>query len=194
MEQRIAACLHADVSGYCRLIAADVEGTVRTLKAYRTAMARVVAEHAGRVVDTAGDSFLAEFASVPRAVRCAIDMQHELEALNAALPRSRRLEFRIGIDLGRVVVDDERIYGDCVNIAARVQEAALPGSVCLAGAAYDHLDEAVPVRFEYLGERRVKSFDAPQRVYRLERGGAGRPSSSYPARASFSASSCRASA
>jgi adenylate cyclase len=167
MEQRIAACLHADVSGYCRLIADDVEATVRTLKAYRNVMTRVVAEHDGRVVDTAGDSFLAEFATVTSAVRCGVHMQHELAALNAVLPPRRWLQFRIGIDLGSVIADDERIYGNCVNIAARVQEEASPGSVCVAGGAYDHMDEPLPLRFEYLGERVVKNIAAPQRVYRV---------------------------
>jgi adenylate cyclase len=167
MERRLAACLHADVSGYCRLITTDVESTVRTLTAYRDIMIRVVADHEGRVVDTAGDSFLAEFASVSGAVRCAVHIQRELEAHNSVLPPSRRLEFRVGIDLGHVIVDEGRIYGDCVNIAARVQQEATPGSICLAGAAYDHIDDPLPLRFEYLGERTVKNIDTPQRVYRV---------------------------
>jgi adenylate cyclase len=167
MERRLAACLHADVAGYCRLISADVESTVKTLTAYRDLMARLVVEHGGRVVDTAGDSFLAEFNAVTRAVRCSIYIQRALEALNAALPPNRRLEFRVGIDLGHVIVDGGRIYGDCVNIAARVQQDAPPGSICVAGAAYDHLDDALPVRFEYLGEQVVKNIAKPQRVYRV---------------------------
>jgi adenylate cyclase len=168
MERRVAACLHADVSGYCRLISTDVESTVRTLSAYRTVMIRAIADHDGRVVDAAGDSLLAEFASVPSAVQCAVLIQRELEALNAALPAGRRVQFRVGIDLGPVLVDGERIYGDCVNIAARMQEAALPGSICLAGSAYDQVDGALPLRFEYLGERTVKNIERPQRVYRVE--------------------------
>jgi class 3 adenylate cyclase len=167
MERRLAACLHADVTGYCRLIAADVESTVRTLTAYRAVMSRVVAKHGGRVVDTAGDSFLAEFGSVTGAVRCAVYIQRELEAHNAPLPASRRLEFRVGIDLGHVIVEGGRIYGDCVNIAARVQQDAPPGSICVAGAAYDDIDDALPVRFEYLGEHVVKNIAKPQRVYRV---------------------------
>lgn len=168
METRVIACLHADVSGYCRLINDDVESTVRTLTAYRTMMIGQVLRHDGRVVDTAGDSFLAEFASVSRAVACAVHIQRELEEHNARLPASRRLEFRVGIDLGNVVVEGERIYGDCVNIAARVQESASPGSVCLAGTAYDLVDRALlPLQFEYLGERQVKNIDKPQRIYRV---------------------------
>lgn len=194
MEQRVAACLHADVSGYCRLIASDVESTVRTLTTYRTVMIRAIAEHGGRVVDAAGDSLLAEFASVPGAVQCAVEIQRELETLNARLPASRRVQFRVGIDLGSVLVDGERIYGDCVNIAARVQEAASPGSICLAGSAYDQIGGALPLRFEYLGERTVKNFDKPQRVYRVEGERHTMPSSAHPSSASFSASSCLPSA
>ena len=167
MERRLAACLHADVSGYCRLIAADVESTVVTLTAYRELMSRMVEDHDGRVVDSAGDSFLAEFPTVTAAVRCAIYIQRELENQNASLPSDRRLEFRVGIDLGNVIVEGGRIYGDCVNIAARVQQGARPGGVCLAGSAYDGIDGALPVRFEYLGERLVKNIDTPQRVYQL---------------------------
>jgi|KBSSwiStaDraftv2_1062776.scaffolds.fasta_scaffold1008833_2 class 3 adenylate cyclase len=168
MERRLAACLHADVTGYCRLIASDVESTVRTLTTYRVMMIRMVAEHDGRVVDTAGDSFLAEFNSVSAAVRCAVYIQRELEGHNAALPPDRRLEFRVGIDLGHVIVEGGRIYGDCVNIAARVQQGAPPGSISVAGTAYDEMDDALPLRFEYLGEQAVKNFDKPQRVYRVE--------------------------
>jgi len=168
MEQRVAACLHADVSGYCRLIASDVESTVRTLSRYRAVMIRAVAEQGGRVVDAAGDSLLAEFASVPDAVQCAVAIQRELETLNALLPASRRVQFRVGIDLGPVLVEGERIYGECVNIAARVQEAASPGSVCVAGSAYDQIAGALALRFEYLGERTVKNIEKPQRLYRVE--------------------------
>ena len=167
MEQRVIACLHADVSGYCHHINTDVESTVRTLNAYHAMMSVLVVEHHGRVVDTAGDSFLAAFPSVARAVACAVHIQRDLERHNAALPENRRLEFRVGIDLGHVVMDGQRIYGDCVNIAARVQQSALPGGVCLAGTAYDQLEYAPPLRFDYLGERLVKNIDQPQRIYRV---------------------------
>ena len=168
MERRLAACLHADVTGFCRLIASDVESTVITLTAYRDLIIRVVAEHEGRVVDTAGDSVLAEFNSVSAAVRCAVNIQRELESHNAVLSPDRRLEFRVGIDLGHVIVESGRIYGDCVNIAARVQQGAPPGSISLAGTAYDGIDDTLPLRFAYLGEQAVKNFDKPQRVYRVE--------------------------
>jgi adenylate cyclase len=168
MKHRGAACLYADVSSYCRLISDDVQSTVRTLTAYRTLMARLVARHGGRVVDTAGDSFLAEFATISRAVRCAVGLQQELSRHNADLPTSRRVEFRVGIDLGDVLVHDGRIYGHCVNTAARVQAIASPGSVCIAGSAYDRIDAALPLQFEYLGEHVVRNIDEPVRVYRVE--------------------------
>jgi class 3 adenylate cyclase len=168
MEQRLATCLHADVYGYCRLIADDVEATVRTLTTYRTMMSNIVSAHGGRIADTAGDSLLAEFPSVSGAVRCAVDIQREVGALNAQLPPRRRVEFRVGIALGHVLVEEGRIYGDCVNIAARVQEMAAPGSVCVAGSVHDHVDGPLPVCFDYLGERSVKNIDTPVRIYRVD--------------------------
>ena len=167
MRERVA-CLHADVSGYCRHIATDVAATVRTLTAYRAVMTHAVGKHGGYVVDTAGDSFLATFASATDALQCAVDIQRQLERHNAALPLNRRMTFRIGIDLGEALVMGGRVYGDCVNIAARVQELAPPGSIYLAGSAYDHLDGALPVRFEDLGERAVRNIVRAQRLYRVE--------------------------
>jgi adenylate cyclase len=166
-NQRLVACLHADVSGFRRLIAGDVEATVRTLSLYRSIMVALVAAHGGRVVDTAGDSMLAEFPSADSALHCAIDMQTELGDRNAALPPGRRLEFRLGIDTGRVLVDEGRLYGNCVNNAARVQAVAAPGSVCLGRSAYERLDPSLAVRVQYLGERVVKHRDTPLHVFRL---------------------------
>ncbi len=169
MEFRRAACLYADVSGYCRLISRDVEATVRLLRAYRETMARIVTRHGGRVVDFAGDSLLAEFPTAEEAVRTGIEIQRTVEARNRSLPPDDQLRFRIGIELGEVLVTDGRIYGDCVNIAARVQEVAAPGQICVAGSAYDEIDPAiVPTHFEYLGKRFMKNVDMPQRVYGVE--------------------------
>ena len=164
--QRIA-CLHADVSGYCRLIAADVTSTVRRLTAYRAMMIGAISKHGGTVVDTAGDSLLATFASVADAVTCAVDIQQELESRNAGLPRERRMTFRIGIELGDALVEGGGVYGNCVNIAARVQQEAPPGSIYVAGAAYDDLDATLPLRLEYVGQSVVRSIDTPQRLYRV---------------------------
>jgi len=170
MEQRFAVCLHADVSGYCRLIAADVEATIKTLTAYRVLISSLVGALGGRVVDTTGDSLLAEFPDVAAALSCAVEIQRALERRNAELPVCRRLEFRVGIDLGRVVAEKGRIYGDCVNAAARVQEVAAPGTICLTGQAYDRIGATLPLRYEYLGQRALKNLPEPLRIYRVVEG------------------------
>ncbi len=170
MEHRVAACLHADINGYSRLIADDVEATVRVLTIYRAMIDRIVVAHGGRVVDASGDNLLAEFSAVSDAVRGAVEIQRQLGVRNAALPPHRRIEFRVGIDLGEVLVEGSHIYGDCVNVAARVQELAAPGGICLAGSAFDHIDGSLPLRFEYLGERTVKNIEWPLRIYRLDGG------------------------
>lgn len=168
MEHRVAACLHADVSGYSRLIADDVEATVRVLTIYRAVIDRIVVAHGGRVVDASGDNLLAEFSAVSDAVRGAVEIQRQLRVRNAALLPHRRMEFRVGIDLGEVLVEGSHIYGDCVNVAARVQEFAVPGGICLAGSAFDHIAGSLPLRFEYMGERTVKNIERPLRIYRLD--------------------------
>jgi class 3 adenylate cyclase len=155
------------VSGYCRLINRDVGHTIRTLRAYRTLMAGLVVKFAGRVVDVAGDSLLAEFRTASSAVECAVEMQRELAARNATLPPDRRVEFRIGIELGQVVVDRGRLYGDAVNIAARVQEAAAPRTIRVAESAYDRINGSASVRLDYRGEHAAKNIDRPLRVYQV---------------------------
>lgn len=167
MLERVA-CLHADVSGYCRLIATDVTATVRTLVAYRAVMVRAVATHGGSVVDTAGDSLLATFPSATSALTCALEIQREVERRNARLPRSRRMQFRVGIDLGDALFEAGRPYGDCVNTAARIQELAPPGEIYVAGAAYDAIERTLPLRFDDLGDHAVRSIERPQRLYRVE--------------------------
>jgi adenylate cyclase len=166
-RHRLAACLHADICEYSRLIADDVETTVRMVNLYRAMMRGVVLAHGGWVIDMSGDSVLAEFPSVGGAVRAAVEIQRELASRNAGLPVDRRIEFRVGIEVGDVLVDDGRIYGDCVNVAARVQEVAAPGGICLGGSAFDHVDRSLSERFTHLGERRVKNIRKPQRIYRL---------------------------
>jgi len=161
------ACLNADISGYSRLIAADVEKTVRILKTVQAVLGTIITKHGGRVVDLVGDNLLAEFDTVACAVRCGVEMQRALELRNASLPVRWRLRFRIGIELGDVLALDGRLYGNCVNVAARVQQLANPGSVYLAGAAYDDVDGSLPLRFEDLGEHAVKNTDSPLRIYRV---------------------------
>src|SRR5215475_4358530 len=127
MERKLAAILSADVKGYSRLMGEDEEATIRTLTAYRELIASLIQQYRGRVVDSPGDNLLAEFASVVDAVRCAVEIQHELKAKNTELPSNRQMQFRIGINLGDVVVEGERIYGDGVNIAARLEGLAEGG-------------------------------------------------------------------
>ena len=177
VERKLAAILSADVEGYSRLMGQDEVGTVQTITAYREAIASAVARRAGRVVDAPGDNVLAEFPSVVDAVQCAVDIQRELQGRNAALPASRQMRFRIGINLGDVIVEGQRLYGDGVNIAARMESLAEGGGICLAGTAYDQVEGKLPLGYDYLGEHAVKNIARPVRVYRLrlEPGAASQP-------------------
>jgi adenylate cyclase len=154
----------------------DEVATVRTLIAYREAMTACILEHGGRVVDSPGDNLLAEFASVVDAVQCAVDIQQELTTRNAALPLHRRMEFRIGINLGDVLVEDGRLYGDGVNMAARIEALAEAGGICLSGTAYDQVETKFALSYAYLGEHTVKNMARPVRVYRVLRDGHATPS------------------
>jgi adenylate cyclase len=167
MERKLAAILNADVKGYSRLMGDDEAATVRTINAYRDLMAVFIQEHRGRLVDFTGDNLLAEFASVVDAVQCAVEIQEALRVRNAALPEHRRMEFRIGINLGDVIVEGDRIYGDGVNVAARVQTLAEGGGVCISGAAYDQVKNKLGLAYESLGEQTVKNIAELVRVYRL---------------------------
>ncbi|MGH7311020.1 MAG: adenylate/guanylate cyclase domain-containing protein, partial [Candidatus Rokuibacteriota bacterium] len=167
VERKLAAILSADVEGYSRLMGQDEVATVRTITAYREAIGSTVARHAGRVVDAPGDNVLAEFASVVDAVQCAVEIQRELQTRNAALPASHHMRFRIGINLGDVIVEGERLYGDGVNIAARMESLAEGGGICLSGTAYDQVEGKLAIGYEYLGEHTVKNIARPVRVYRL---------------------------
>ena len=167
VERKLAAIFSADVKGYSRLMGEDEVATVQTLTAYRDVMARFIREHRGRVVDAPGDNLLAEFASVVDAVACAAELQREFKARNALVPVSRRLEFRIGLNLGDVIVDGERIYGDGVNIAARVEGLADAGGIAISGTVYDQVKGKLPFAYEPLGEHVVKNIKEPIRVYRV---------------------------
>src|SRR5438128_1059036 len=144
MERKLAAILSADVKGYSRLMGEDEEATIRTLTAYREVMATLIQQHRGRVVDSPGDNLLAEFASAVDAVQCAVEIQQELKAKNAELSLPRRMEFRIGINVGDVVVEGERLYGDGVNIAARLEGLAEGGCMCISGTLHDHEVMSLP--------------------------------------------------
>jgi len=160
MERKLTAILSADVEGYSRLMGEDEEATIRTLTSYRQLMTTAIQVHRGRVVDSPGDNLLAEFGSVVDAVKCAVVIQSTLRAENADLPQDRRMEFRIGINLGDVMVEGERIYGDGVNIAARVEGLADGGGICISGTVFDQVKGKVSVNFEDLGPQQVKNMQS----------------------------------
>ncbi len=171
-DRKLAAILSADVVGYSRLMAEDEEATVRTLTAYRSEIARLVKEHRGRVVDSPGDNLLAEFPSAVEAVRCASEVQRVVKSRNSGLPPDRKMEFRIGVHLGEVMVEGERIYGDGVNIAARLERLAEAGGVCISGVVHSQVWNKVELTYEDLGEQAVKNIPDPVRVYRVQLNGA----------------------
>jgi adenylate cyclase len=159
--------MSADVTEYSRLMREDEAATVRTLKSYRELMVVLIDQHHGRVVDSPGDNLLAEFASVVDAVQSAVAIQKELSLQNAGLEENRRMVFRIGINLGDIITDGDRIYGDGVNIAARLQGLAEPGGICISRTAYDQIEDKLPFGYEYLGERTVKNIARPVHAYRV---------------------------
>jgi TolB-like protein/class 3 adenylate cyclase len=167
MERRLAAILAADVAGYSRLMEADEEATVRALSACRQVIDGLVADHGGRVFGSAGDSVVAEFPSPVEAVRCAVDIQRELEAHEVDLPEDRRMRFRIGVNLGDVIVEGDNVLGDGVNIAARLETLADAGGICLSRPVFDQIKKQRDLGYEYLGEHEVKNIAEPVRVYRV---------------------------
>jgi adenylate cyclase len=166
-KRKLTAILSADVKGYSRLMREDEVATVETLRVYRKAMSTIIQKHRGRVVDSPGDNVLAEFASVVDGVECSVEIQKDLKARNAQLPLSRRMEFRIGINLGDVIKEGRRIYGDGVNIAARIEGLAEGGGISISGTVYDQVKSKLPLEYEYMGEHTVKGISEPVRVYRL---------------------------
>jgi class 3 adenylate cyclase len=161
VKRKLAAILAADVKGYSRLMGEDEEATLHTLHAHRHVTDALIEQYQGRIVNTAGDSILAEFASVVDAVRCAVDIQRELKSHNTTLPASRQMEFRIGVNLGDVMVDGEQIYGDGVNIAARLEALADPGGICISGTVYEQIENKLSLQYENLGEQTVKNIARP---------------------------------
>ena len=160
-ERKLTAILSADVKGYSRLMGADEVGTLRTLTAHREVTDSLIQQHRGRIVGTAGDSVLAEFASAVDAVQCAVEIQQVLKARNAELSPDRRMEFRIGINVGDVIVEGPQIYGDGVNIAARLEALADAGGICIAGTVYDQVENKLTLGYESLGEQTVKNIAKP---------------------------------
>jgi adenylate cyclase len=167
VKRKLTAILSADVKGYSRLMGEDEVGTIRILQTYRGVMSALIQKKGGRVVDSPGDNVLAEFASVVDALESAVEIQRELKVRNADRSESRRMEFRIGINLGDVVEEGERIYGDGVNIAARIEGLAEGSGICISGTAFDHIGKRLPLGYEYMGEQEVKNIEKPVRVYRV---------------------------
>ena len=167
IKRKLTAILSADVKGYSRLMREDEEGTLQTLNAYKEVIFNFIQQHRGRVVGTAGDSVLAEYASVVDAVKCAVEIQKELRVRNGDLPEQRRMEFRIGINLGDVIEEANTIYGDGVNIAARMEGLAEAGGICISGTVYEHVKSKLAFGYEYLGEQTVKNIAEPFRVYKV---------------------------
>ncbi|WP_046869421.1 adenylate/guanylate cyclase domain-containing protein [Microvirga massiliensis] len=167
VERRLAAIFAADVAGYSRLMEQNEVGTLRTLTAHRAVMDRLIAEHGGRIANTAGDSVLAEFPSAVDAVQCAVLVQERLAAASAGLPEDRMLKFRIGVHIGDVMVRSGDLLGDGVNIAARLEQMADPGGICVSAKVYDEIERKLDHPFEYRGEQQVKNIARPIKVYAL---------------------------
>jgi adenylate cyclase len=177
VERRLAAILAADVAGYSRLMGADEEGTLVALKTVRREIADPkIKEHRGRIVKTTGDGLLLEFASVVDAVRCAVEVQREMAERNADLAPGRRIELRMGINVGDIIRDGRDIYGDGVNVAARLEALAEPGGICVSRVVRDQVRDKLAFSFEDLGEQQVKNIARPIRVHRILLGEAKGPS------------------
>jgi TolB-like protein/class 3 adenylate cyclase len=176
VNRRMAAILAADVAGYSRLMGADEEGTHARLKAHRRELVdSKIAEHHGRIVKTTGDGMLVEYASVVDAVRCAVDVQRGMVERNAEVPADRRIEFRVGINLGDIIIDSDDIYGDGVNIAARLESLAEPNGICVSRFVRDQVRDKLDLAFEDMGEQQVKNIVRPVRVFRIAKPSIGQP-------------------
>src|SRR5215813_11584660 len=168
VSRRLVAVFAADVEGYSRLMGADEVGTLKGLTERRAILDRIIGEYRGRIANTAGDSVLAEFGSAVDAVKCAVDAQAALAEANSGLAPDRRISFRIGVHIGDVMVRAGDLFGDGVNIAARLQTLAKPGGVCVSGATYDQVRKVLPITFADLGAQRVKNIQEPIWAYQVD--------------------------
>ena len=169
VERRLSAILAADVAGYSRLMGIDEVGTARNLREHRAVSDALIARHGGRIVKTTGDGLLLEFASVVDAVECAVAVQAVMAERNVGVQQDRRMLFRIGINLGDILIEGDDILGDGVNVAARLEGVAEPGGICISGSAYDQVREKVAVEFTDLGEQSLKNIARPVRAYAVVR-------------------------
>ncbi len=167
VERRLAAIVSMDVEGYSRLMGEDEVGTLEVLSDYRAAIKGLIERHKGRIVGTAGDSILAEFASAVNAVESASQIQSELKARNKNLEPNRQLKFRVGINVGDVILEGDDIFGDGVNIAARLEKMADAGGICISSTVYEQVVNKLPLGFDFIGEKRVKNIEAPVQVFRV---------------------------
>jgi class 3 adenylate cyclase len=167
VERKLTAILCADVYGYSRLMGGDEEATLATLTSHRRIIDSLIEQHHGRFVNSAGDSVLAEFASVVEAVNCAVDIQIALKTENSKLPPERRMEFRIGVNLGDVMAEGKQIYGDGVNVAARLESLADPGGICISGTVHEQVQDKLALSYEDSGEQTVKNIARPVHVWRV---------------------------
>jgi len=167
VTRKLRAILSADVKGYSLLIADDEVHTIETLKKYRQIMSDLIDQHSGRVVDNPGDNLLAEFASAVDAVECSVQIQNRFKKENAKYVEDKQLKFRIGVNIGDVVQDGDRIYGSGVNVAARIEGIAEPGGICISRGTYDQIKDKLDLGFDYIGEHEVKNINEPVRVYKI---------------------------
>jgi adenylate cyclase len=170
VERKLSAIFAADVEGYSRLMGRDEVGTLRTLTAYRVIIDRLIASHRGRIFNTAGDSLVADFASAVDAVQCAVEVQEAVEKENADRPAGEQMRFRIGIHVGDIMVQGGNLYGDAVNVAARLEALAKPGGICISRTARDQIGTKLPIGFIDVGEQQVKNITQPVHAYALSTG------------------------
>ena len=183
MNRRLAAILAADIAGYSRLMGEDEAATVRDLKGHQAAVLPLVSRYGGRIIDTAGDGILAEFPSVINATECAVEIQTVMATRNEEVPESRRMRFRIGINLGDVIHDEARIYGDGINVAARLEGIAEPGGICISRQVFDQVNRALKADFQALGPRTFKNIAQPVDVFAIAPSRTGGPAPAAAANA-----------
>lgn len=179
VKRRLAAVMCADVAHYSRLMESDEDGTLNRLKSYRDVMAGLTARHNGRIVNTWGDAVIIEFSSVVEAVQCAVDIQNELSVRNADIPEATKMEFRVGLNLGDIMIEGDDIYGDGVNVAARLQELAPTGGIMLSQSVYDQVRSKLALGFDSVGPQHVKNVSEPVEAFAVRLGGRNEPATQY---------------
>src|SRR5262245_50321561 len=167
MERRLAAILAADVQGYSHLTELSEAGSTATLRMYRAVLEESISAHKGHVFSSAGGGVVAEFPSIVEAIRCGVEIQNEIAERNASVPEDERMQFRIGVNLGDVIAEENNLYGTGVNVAVRLEQLAKAGGICISQTVYDQIRKIVEVPFEDIGERRLKNITEPVHVYRI---------------------------